>query len=484
MAPRATKSTKTDTATKVTKFTKRFISTLLPRRDGSSMHCAVLPRISSNTRRPFVNFVTCVAVSVFVPLVAAAQPAAERIAEIRVHGNHTTPDADILALAGLATGVEASEERLQQAERALRGSRRFEAVELRRRYLSIADPSQILIVVIVDEHPAVSASDLTPGPMKKLGRASLWLPILHHADGYGFTYGARVAFADALGDRSRLSVPLTWGGERRIGLEAERLFDGPISVVRGGVSLSRRVNPHFELPDTRREARVEAERIVTDWLRVGTGVRVANVRFGSSTPLGAGAYEARHTAGGVFTVVDTRIDPSFPRNAVHARIGWERIAFQVGRAARWLTDIRGYVGIGGSRVLALRGQLTRSIKERRHGVPGDRAALPLAEQSLLGGSGTLRGYRTGHRAGDSLAAATIEIRQPLNSPLSVGRFGVKGFVDVGTTWAAGSRLRDQPFERGVGGGVYVGAGPLIIDLDVAWPEEGKPRAHFGMGVSF
>jgi outer membrane protein assembly factor BamA len=402
-------------------------------------------------------------------LIVAAPASAqgpERIAEIRVHGNHTTPDAEILALSGLSTGDEAGEERLGAAERKLRETGRFEGVELRRRYLSAADPSQILIMIVVDEHPAVSASDLTPGLMKKVASAGMWLPILHHEDGYGLTYGARYGFNDALGDRSRLSVPLTWGGERRGAVEAERLFDGPITLVRGGLSLQRRVNPHFDLPDTRREARLEAERTVTDWLRVGAAARVGQVTFGD-------AYDARHTAGGLHAVFDTRIDPSFPRNAVHVRLAWERLAFQAGRAHLWRTDVRGYVGAGGPTVLALRGQLATS-----------NTALPFAEQRLLGGSSSLRGYATGHRVGDNLAAGTIEVRQPLNSPLSIGRFGVKAFVDAGTTWAAGGRLGDQRFERGIGGGVYFGAGPFIMDLDVAWPAQGNPRTHLGLGVGF
>jgi hypothetical protein len=429
-------------------------------------------------------------VVLFAPFaVPAAAQTPERITEIRVHGNHTTPDADILALSGLAAGGEASAATLAAAEKRLLATGRFERADIRRRYLSIADASQILVMIVVDEHPAVSESDLTPGPMKKLRSAGMWLPILHHADGYGFTYGARVSFVNAIGDRSRLSVPLTWGGERRVALEAERSFDGPVSVLRGSVSLQRRVNPHFNLPDLRQEGRVEADRIITDWLRAGASASVANVDFGPD-------YEARHTAAGVHAVIDTRIDPSFPRNAIHARIGWERLLFSpepsAGRlllsspggpegaplllrsaAGRWRMDARGYAGIGGALVLALRAQMVRAT-----------SAIPLAEQSLLGGSDSLRGYRTGHRAGDNLAAVSAELRLPLNSPLSVGRFGVKGFVDAGTVWRSDERLRAQPFERGLGGGVYAGAGPFIMDLDVAWPEQGKPRAHFGMGVSF
>ena len=62
-----------------------------------------------------------------------AERDAERIAEIRVHGNHTTPEADILTLAGLSTGLDASEARLKLAEQKLENTGRFEGVELRRR---------------------------------------------------------------------------------------------------------------------------------------------------------------------------------------------------------------------------------------------------------------------------------------------------------------------------------------------------------------
>ena len=61
---------------------------------------------------------------------------------------------------------------------------------------------------------------------------------------------------------------------------------------------------------------------------------------------------------------------------------------------------------------------------------------------------------------------------------------MKVFVDVGAAWSADERLGDQRFERGIGGGVYVGGGPFVLDLDVAWPEKPKPRAHIGLRVSF
>jgi outer membrane protein assembly factor BamA len=404
-----------------------------------------------------------VALSAIAPVAAQAQ---ETIAEIRIHGNHTTPDADVLGLSGLKTGDAASDTRLAEAEQALRKSDRFATVDVRKRFRSIEDPSDILVIILVDERAGVTSDDLTPGLGTRIRAATQWLPILNYADGYGLTYGLRAAFADVAGDDSRLSFPLSWGGERRAGIELERGFND--SRTRAGIAfwVNRRENPHFDLRDSRQQLRVEADHALRNWLRVGASARIANVEFGDT-------YSARHTAGGAHAVLDTRLDPTFPRNAVHTRIGWERIAFESGSAGRVSADARGYLGVGGSAVLALRGQIVRSD-----------APLPQAEQSLLGGTDSLRGYRAGHRAGDSLAAVSAEVRLPLTSPLSAARFGVKGFVDAGTTWASGSSLSDQPFERGIGTGIFIGAAVLTLDLDVAWPEEGKPRVHFGMGVSF
>ena len=413
------------------------------------------------------------------------EAASEHIAEIRVHGNHTTPDADILAIAGLTVGEAATPERLAEAETRLLASRRFTAIEVRRRYQSIADSSLILVVLLVDELPGVSNDNLLPGPLARLRASSLWLPILSFADGYGFTYGARVSIVNTFGSRSRISTPLTWGGERRAAVEVERAFDtGPLSLVRGTVAVDRRVNPHVDVPDARREARIEADRAITPWLRVGGDARVTQIDFGQTA--------ARHQAAGGHVILDTRLDPSFPRNAALASVAWERIGFEGGSTERVSTDLRGYVGLFRGTVLAVRAQGVRAG-----------AALPPSEQTLLGGSESLRGFRAGYRAGDGIAATSAELRIPLTSPLSVGRFGAKAFVDVGTTWPAGMALRKLQFEHGTGAGIYFGAAMLSAGLDVAWPslrqgyggqarvrqgdggqQRSTARWHFGLGVTF
>jgi outer membrane protein assembly factor BamA len=408
------------------------------------------------------------AITVFTPAAALAQ---ETIAEIRVHGNHTTPDADVIGLSGLKPGDPATDARLAEAEQALRTSNRFVEVEVRKRFRSIDNPSDILIMLVIDERAGVSADDLTPGLGARVRSSMLWWPILNYADGYGFTYGIRPAFADPIGKDSMLSFPLSWGGERRAGVELERSFND--QRTRAGVAfwVNRRVNPFFDVRDLRQQVRFEADHAVVPWMRIGGSARIAHVEFGDG---GASArYDARHIAGGPYVTFDTRIDPLFPRNAIHARIGWERVGFETGDAGRWMTDARGYIGISPRAVVALRGQIVRAD-----------GPLPEAEQSLLGGWDSLRGYRTGHRAGDSLAAVSAEVRVPLNSPLQTTMFGVKGFIDAGTVWNSTTSLADQPFERGIGGGVFLGAAVVKLDLDIAWPEDGKPRLHFAMGISF
>ena len=430
------------------------------------MNGAVAPKSKGKGQRAKVKlatFFTTIVCFLAIPSWAVAQ---ETIAEIRVHGNHTTPDADVIGLSGLKPGDPATDARLAEAEQALRKSNRFDDVELRKRFRSIDNPADILIMIVIDERAGVSADDLTPGFGARVRSSMVWWPILNYADGYGFTYGIRPAFTDPIGQDSRLSFPFSWGGERRAGVELERSFND--QRTRAGVAfwVNRRVNPFFDVPDIRQQVRFEADHAIVPWMRVGGSARIAQVEFGDS-------YDARHVVGGPHVTFDTRIDPLFPRNAIHTRIGWEAVSFETGSAGRWTTDARGYIGIGPRTVVALRGQLERSD-----------GPLPEAEQSLLGGWDSLRGYRTGHRAGDSMAAVSAEVRVPLNSPLRVSKLGVKAFIDAGTVWNSGTSLGDQPFERGIGGGVFLGAAVMKLDLDIAWPEDGKPRVHFAMGVSF
>jgi outer membrane protein assembly factor BamA len=397
----------------------------------------------------------------------AASTGQETLVEIRIHGNHTTPDQIVLTLAGLVPNQPFNEQMLEDAEQRLIASGRFERVQVLKRFRSIDDPSQILAVILVDERPGVQPDGRLPGPFGRLLGQSMWAPILGFEDGYGFTYGARVSLVDPLGPRSRVSIPLSWGGERQAALEVERSFSGPIvNRLFGAVSVKRRENPFFEIGDTRQSASIGVDRVLIPSLTASASGRVVHVRFDDLD-------ESHRAVGGQITF-DTRRDPTFPRNAIYAQTGLERMSFD-GRegVTRWTSDVRGYIGLIGPAVLALTAAMDRAS-----------APLPPYEQRLLGGSSSLRGYRAGFDVGDSVAIASAELRVPVTSPLSVGRLGVKAFTDLGAVWNRGERLVDQQWSRGIGGGAFLTLTAFTAGLDVAWNESGHARWHLTLGVKF
>jgi len=398
--------------------------------------------------------------------VGAQTPSPGVVAEVRVHGNHTTPDADVLAIIGDVVGQPATEALIAEVGARLEKSGRFDGVDVRRRYRSIDNQDDILLMVVVDEVPAITGDDLTPGVWKRFRSSGMFMPVLHSDDGYGFTYGVRVSFVDRLGPKSRISIPVTWGGERQARVQLERSFDrGPIERLSGEAGIGRRENPHYEIGDTRTTVKARAESVVQRWLRLGAGGGYDEVKFGE-------LRDRLNRFGGDVTI-DTRVDPAFPRNAVHAVFGLERLSFDAGRANRRTADVRGYLGLFGQTVLALRG-LSITSKD----------PLPIYEQNLLGGEANLRGFDAGYKADNNLAAVSAELRIPVTSPLSIGRFGVKVFTDAGTAYATGEKLADQTFERGYGGGVYFHLTILSLSLDAAKSRDHKLQWHFGLGVTF
>jgi outer membrane protein assembly factor BamA len=396
-----------------------------------------------------------------------AQTSAGVVGEVRVHGNHTTPDADILAIVGDVVGKPATDQLIAEMKIKLERSGRFDGVEVRKRFRSIDNPDDILLMIVVDEVPGIDELDLTPGPIQKFWSSGMFMPILHSEDGYGFTYGMRTSFVEQLGPRSRISVPVTWGGERQARVQLERSFkSGPIERVSGEFGVAQRDNPHYQIADRRVGYAARVESAPTRWLRLGAGGRTDAVRFGDIDD------QVRRIGGDV--TIDTRVDPAFPRNAVQATFGIDRLKFDAGNANQRTADVHAYAGLFRQTVLAVHG-LSITTNE----------PLPIYEHNLLGGAANLRGYEAGYRAGDNLLAVSAELRVPLTSPLNIGRFGVKAFVDAGTVYDVGEKLKDQKLvDRGIGGGVYLQITVVSVALDVARSRAGDTRYHFGMGVTF
>jgi outer membrane protein assembly factor BamA len=402
---------------------------------------------------------------------AARQASPETIAEVRVHGNHLTSDAEIVKLSGLTIGAEVEPTTLTDITSRLRASKKFEDVTVLKRFASIADPSQIVIVIIVNEGPVrIAMPDLPTDPIRIVKRGGLrnlmFLPILDAEDGYGVTYGVRLALVGIVGERSRVSLPFSWGGFKQAGLELDKtLTNAPLSRIEIGGAVQRQENPAFQENDDRRRAWVRVERGAGP-VRAGGGIGWQHVSF-------AGADENIRSVGADLTL-DTRIDPILPRNAVYAVASWERLTFASGGATnRTRVEGRGYLGLIRQTVLVL-----RAVRE-----DADRP-LPLYLKSLLGGWSSLRGFKAGSFVGDSLVSGSVELRMPLDSPLDVAKLGVSIFVDAGAAYDKGQRFADRPVERGIGASVWLTAAVFRMSLSVAHGRGATTRVNFGAGLTF
>jgi outer membrane protein assembly factor BamA len=396
---------------------------------------------------------------------------AEVIAEIHIHGNVATPDAEVLKIAGVARGDPFRATTLEDVRKRLKASGKFDTIEVRKRYASIEDPSQVALVLIVNEGPVrVEMPDEEGGQPRVVPKRGLhnfmFLPILDAEDGYGLTYGARVAFVGIARGPNRLSSPLTWGGLKRAGLEFEHTFaGGPVSRVEVGSAIQRRRNPAYEIDDDRKRlwARVERAR---GPVRLGATAGWQDVSFAET--------DDRLKTFGADVAYDTRLDPVLPRNAVYGLVSWERVA---GAAAepidRVKLDGRGYLGLIGQSVLVV-----RALREDAS------SPQPLYLRSLLGGWSNLRGFEAGAFTGDTLVSGSLELRVPLNSPLRVARVGVNLFADYGTAYEKGMRLADQTFHRGFGGGGWITLTALRFGLGVAHGVGAGTRFTFAGGLTF
>jgi hypothetical protein len=407
------------------------------------------------------------------PFVPERTPQAEVITEIRVHGNAYVRDEEVLKLAGIALGQPLPADGLREIEQRLKASGHFETVEIRKRYRSLENATDVALILLVHERPGFTAETINE-------RSSVWgwarmksrlmfLPIVGYDDGYGFTYGGRVSTIGLLGARERISVPLTWGGTRRAAVEVERTFaSGPLSRIESTFGISQRENPHFELDDQRVEWTARAERSFARLVRAGVDTSQSTVEFGQ--------LDDRLWTIGANVAFDTRGDPAFPRNAVMLGAGWTGL--HVRRLEdpinQYTTDARGYLGLVRQAVLA--GRVQYSTADR---------ALPDYERLLLGGASNLRGFRTGTFDGDRMLAISAELRVPITSVLSGAKLGLTAFMDAGKAFNVGQSMKDAAWHQGVGGGIFLIATIVRINLDVAHGlKNGDTRVHLSSGFSF
>jgi len=401
----------------------------------------------------------------------AVQASQERIAEIRVHGNATISDDAVIALAGIAPGAMLDAGGTDAIEKKLRDSGRFDEVQVRKRYRTLA-MDEVAIVLLVHEKQGVSPTGQAPSAMKRFRSRLMFFPILDYDDGYGWTYGGRTTIVDVLGKGTHVSVPLSWGGTRKATVEADHTFrSGPLTRLTGSFGVVQRENPHFEIDDRRTTLSGRAERRLFNRLTLGAEAADSRVTFEPS--------HDRFWSGGADVTLDTRNDPGFPSDAVLASAAWTRLNAVGATRALWATpgidfyrvEARGYKRLFRQVVGAVRAQYDSAS-----------APLPPYEQFLLGGS-TLRGLHAGELAGDRRLIWGAEVRAPFSSPLSGGRIGVKAFLDGGTVALYGAKLGDDKMYRGAGGGLFMTFSVVQLHFDVAHSLDNL-GTHFHFGTSF
>jgi outer membrane protein assembly factor BamA len=408
---------------------------------------------------------------VFAGMTMIAQAPPETIAEVRVHGNATLSDEAVIALAGVAVGSALDAGGTDAVEKRLRQSGRFDEVQVRKRYRTLA-MDQIALVLLVHERPGITPAGQPPSVLRRIRNRLMFFPILRYDDGYGWTYGGQTAVVNALGKGTRLSVPLSWGATKRAAVQADRTFKtGPLTRLTGTFGISQRENPRFQIDDRRTEINARAERRVFDQVTLGGELGRTRVNF---QPVRDSFWTS-----GADATLDTRRDPSFPADAVLASVAWSRLhpigqtSFGAGAIDRYRVDARGFKRLFGQNVFAVRAEYDSASGQ-----------LPQYEQWLLGGS-SLRGVRAGTYTGDTRILWSAELRVPVSSALSIGRVGFNVFMDGGAAAPYGARIRDQPYHKSAGAGLFLIAKVLQLNFDLSRAIDGRStRFHLGTGFTF
>ena len=421
----------------------------------------------AEVRQDFAVFIAAIAFASWSHPVLAQQPV---IAVIQVQGNTLSADAEVIEASGLVEGVPFSDAMLDAAEQRLLATKRFQHVDVLKRYASITDLTQISVLIRVDEGPVHVVPGVLPGQAPTVARRRklnlMYLPLLDAEDGYGLTYGVQLAVTGNSTSGTRLVLPFSWGGNKRAGAELQHDFTSRLAPrLRSGVLIQRRTHPFYQSDADRLRVWARGEWRLAPPLFFGTTAAWQKASLLGRTD--------RTRSAGADLVLDTRLDPLFPSNAIYARAAIDRIAFAHKPIVRTELETDGYVGIYRGSVLAL-----RAVREDM-----SRTAPPFF-QSVLGGADTLRGFRAGTAVGDTMVATSAELRIPLTSPLHIAKFGTSVFIDAGTTYDKGQRLADQRLRKGVGGGVWATAALFRISLMVAHGIGAGNRVHFGAGLTF
>jgi outer membrane protein assembly factor BamA len=413
------------------------------------------------------------------PAPVLGQTAPEVVTAVRIQGNQIASDAEVISLAGVTIGAPVTPSLFADITKRLVESKKFDTVQVLKRFASISDPTQIVVLILVDEGPMYLQVPKDAGaPVKAVKRGFadnfMWIPIVIGEDGYALSGGARVALVNFAGSRNRLSFPMTYGGFKQASAEFDRTFvKGPLTRIKIGTGVTSSQNPAFEINDDRVNAGIGVERafghvllgVFGGWQRVSFDTDRDDLR----TVRGSISY-------------DTRIDPTFPRNAAYLTASVEHVAFAAGASdpavsgpiTRTRLEGQGYFGFVGQTVIMI-----RALRENANRLQ------PRYLESILGGWTTLRGFPAGTYTGDTLLSGSIELRMPFSSPQAFIKWGLNGFVDNGTIYRADQKFSGAAFHTGAGGGVWFAAARIQLSVAVAHGLGGHGNhVNFDGGINF
>jgi outer membrane protein assembly factor BamA len=374
---------------------------------------------------------------------------------VRVHGNHSIPDGEVIRLAGISEGQSLTDSELEDIRRRLLDSGRFARVEVKKRYLSLEESGPVALVIMVHEKEVV---------FKKF----MFAPILELTDEYGFTYGARVTWVEPLGMGDRISFPLSWGGHKQAAVESTFDFGTTRKMPQQmffSFGWHRRENPHYELDDERVAVRGGWNTRLR-WLTMGVSAGWSDISFNGT--------DDRLITVGAGAALDTRHDSNLPVDAVYLGYHWERLEPDLTDGVnRHTIDLRGYKHLVGPGILAA--QFLYDLAD---------GPLPEYERPFLGGGATLRGHSAGRYIGDNRLIGSLELRWPLSRPMAWYRYGLNVFVDTGAAYDYGNNLGDARFRYGTGVGFWIFAAMIGFKVEAGYDFDESVKIHFSTGFRF
>ena len=412
--------------------------------------------------------------------IASSRQRRETVTAIQVHGNTATPDDEVRRLADVRVGMPFdAQTTVDEVAARLRAAKRFEqrrgaeAVRVDRR--PVADRPRHHRRRRAGAHRDDRRSRSTRPASSAAARPNImFLPVLD-ARGRLRLHLRRALRAgrSVAGKNSRLSFPLTWGGDEEAGAELEKTIRrGRRSIVS---SPADRVVAGGPIRSSRRTTTARAcgcAASASSCARCGSGA-TAGWQHVSFVDL---RDRFAHAGADVVARHAPRSHPGAQRRLRAGRVG----AFGPSRS-----DSRSEPA-----PTARRARLPRPVRPEHPRRP--RAArrdssepLPPYLQPLLGGMANLRGFKAGTAVGDTLVATSAELIVPLTSPLHVGedrRQRRSPMAARSTTRASGSRIRRC--SEGYGGSVWFSAAFLRLNFAVAHGRGASTRVHFGAAASF